>query len=277
MSLSSRLSNGWEMGMTSFRTLRSHPKLLLFPVFSSLSLLTVLATFFGSVAIAWGMDIGNWTGNFEGGIIQYLLLFGFYLINYFVIVFFNVGLVYCAKRIFEGHEVTLTEGLNFSYSRIGVIFQWAVLAATVGVILNTLQERLGFLGKIVVGLVGMVWSIATYFVVPVLAFENLSPIEAVKRSGAIIKERWGESLSANMGFGVFFLLGYLVILLGGFLIGFLLHPIAGIAIGIMAAMVLHTIVSAAQTVFLAAAYQHVNDQPYGDFREDVLDGMFMRK
>lgn len=277
MSLSSRLSNGWEMGMTSFRTLRSHPKLLLFPVFSSLSLLTVLATFFGSVAIVWGMDIGNWTGNFEGGIIQYLLLFGFYLINYFVIVFFNVGLVYCAKRIFEGHEVTLTEGLNFSYSRIGVILQWAVLAATVGVILNTLQERLGFLGKIVVGLIGMVWSIATYFVVPVLAFENLSPIEAVKRSGAIIKERWGESLSANMGFGVFFLLGYLVILLGGFLIGFLLHPIAGIAIGIMAALVLHTIVSAAQTVFLAAAYQHVNDEPYGDFREEVLDGMFVRK
>ncbi len=266
------------MGMTSFRTLRNHPKLLLFPVFSSLSLLTVLATFFGSVAIAWGLDIGNWTGNFEGGgIMQYLLLFGFYLVNYFVIVFFNVGLVYCAKRIFEGHEVTLTEGLNFSYSRIGVILQWAVLAATVGVILNTLQERLGFLGKIVVGLIGMVWSIATYFVVPVLAFENLPPIEAVKRSGAIIKERWGESLSANMGFGVFFLLGYLVILLGGFLIGFLLHPIAGIAIGILAALVLHTIVSAAQTVFLAAAYQHVNDQPYGDFREDVLDGMFVRK
>ncbi|MBK9012983.1 MAG: hypothetical protein IPM82_02275 [Saprospiraceae bacterium] len=277
MSLTSRLSNGWEMGMTSLHVLRNNPKLLLFPVFSTLSLLMVLATFFGGIAIVWGLDFGEWTTNADGSPLQYLLLFGYYLVNYFVIVFFNVGLVYSAKRIFEGHEVTLTEGLNFSYSRIGVILQWAVLAATVGVVLKTLQENLGWIGKIIVGLIGMVWSIATYFVVPVLAFENLPPIEAVKRSGAIIKEKWGESLSANIGFGVFFLVGYLVIIAGGFLIGYLVHPLVGVAIGMLAALVLHTVVSAAQTVFLAAAYQHVNNDPYGDFSGEVLDGMFVRK
>ncbi len=275
MSLASRFSNGWEMGMTSLRILQSNPKLLLFPVFSSLSLLMVCGTFLGGIAIASGLDFSGWTQDASG--LQYLLLFGFYLVNYFVIVFFNVGLVYCAKRIFEGHEVTLTEGLNFSYGRIGVILQWAALAATVGVVLKTIQENSGLLGKIIVGLIGMVWSIATYFVVPVIAFEGLSPIAAVKRSGAIIKEKWGESLSANIGFGVFYLVGYLIIIGAGLLLCFTIHPIAGIALGILAALVLHTIVSAAQTVFLAAAYQRVKEEPFGDFSGEVLDGMFVRK
>ncbi len=263
------------MGMTSFRILQDNPKLLLFPIFSSLSLLTVMGTFLGGMAIISGLDYSSWME--DASVLQYLLLFGFYLLNYFVIVFFNVGLVYCAKRIFEGHEVTLTEGLNFSYSRIGVILQWAALAATVGVILRTLQENLGWVGKIIVGLIGMVWSIATYFVVPVLAFEGLAPIAAVKRSGNLIKEKWGESLSANVGFGVFYLVGYLVIFISGFLMGYVLHPVVGIVLAVLAILVLHIVVSAAQTVFLAAAYQRVNDEPFGDFSGEVLDGMFVRK
>ncbi|MBI1223757.1 MAG: hypothetical protein GC192_00855 [Bacteroidetes bacterium] len=275
MSLSTRLSNGWEMGMTSLRIIQNNPKLLLFPVFSSLSLIMILGTFFGGVAVVSSLDFSGWLHDASWP--QFLLLFGYYLVNYFIIVFFNVALVYSAKRIFEGHEVTLTEGLNFSYSRIGVILQWAVLAATVGMILRTIQREAGIIGKIVIVIIGMVWSITTYFVVPVLAFENLTPIAAVKRSGAIIKEKWGESISANVGFGIFTLLGYLAIGIVAFLVGYVLHPVAGIVLGFIAVLVLHTIVSAAQTVFLAAAYQHINNEPYGDFSEGVLDAMFIRK
>jgi len=275
MSLSSRLSNGWEMGMTSLRMIQDHPKLLLYPVFSGLSLVMVLATFFGGVATTIGLDFEGWAQ--DAGIAQYLLVFGYYLLNYFVIVFFNVGLVYSAKRIFEGHEVTLTEGLNFSYSRIGAILQWAILAATVGVILRNLQERLGIIGEIIIGIIGVVWSVATYFVVPVIAFENLPPIEAVKRSGAIIRQKWGESVAANISFGMFSLLGYVVIIATGFLLGYAIHPIAGIAVGLLAILLLAITISAAKTVFLAATYQHINNEPHGDFNGETLDSMFMPK
>ncbi|MEO1261387.1 MAG: DUF6159 family protein [Bacteroidota bacterium] len=277
MSLSKRLSNGWKLGKTSLQIIHSNPKLLAFPVFSSIALLLVFASFLGGLALTWGTDLEAWLAESNMEALEYVLIFSFYLINYFIIVFFNVGLVYAARQIFEGKEVTFAECINFSASRLVVILQWSVLAATVGVILNTLQERLGWAGKIIVGIIGMVWSIATYFVVPVLAFENLQPIDAIKRSGAIIKEKWGESLAANVGFGLFFLIGYAVILLAAFALGYVIHPVAGVVVGVLSALLLHTIVAAAQTVFLAAAYQHLNDEPYGDFSGETLDSVFIQK
>lgn len=277
MSLTKRLSNGWDLGMTSLHIIFDNPKLLLFPLFSSLSLLVVLGSFFGGLLMTWGIDFDAWVENANGESLQYILLFCFYLVNYFVIVFFNVGLVFAARRIFEGKEVTIAEGLNFSLSRLSTILQWAVLAATVGVILKTIQERVGWIGQIVIGLIGMVWSIATYFVVPVIAFENLSPFDAVKRSGAIIKEKWGESLAANVGFGLFYLVGYVAIIISGLLLGYVVHVVAGIVVAVLGAITLHAVISAAQTVFLAAAYQKANDEPYGDFNGETLDSMFVNK
>jgi len=277
MAFFDRLSNGWELGMTSLKIIRDHPKLLLFPVMSAVSLLMVCLTFFGGAGLLWGFNFNQLVENAMGETLSYIFLFAFYLINYFVIVFFNVALVHAARQIFNGETVTLTEAVNFSSGRLGAILQWAVMAATVGVILNMAQQRLGAIGKIVVGLVGIVWSLATYFVVPVIAFEGLPPIEAVKRSGQIIKEKWGESLAANFGFGVFIFLGYVGIIASAFLLGYLLHPAVGVVAGILAAILLHTVVAAAKTVFLAAVYQHLNHEPHGDFRGETLDSVFIKK
>lgn len=277
MAFFDRLSNGWELGITSLRIIRDHPNLLLFPVMSSAALLMVCLSFLGGAGIIWGFSLDEIAGNAAGETLSYFILFAFYLVNYFVIVFFNVALVYAAREIFEQREVTLSQAINFSASRLGAILQWAVLAATVGVILNTMQERLGGLGKVVAGLIGIVWSIATFFVVPVIAFENLPPLEALKRSGQVIREKWGESLAANFGFGLFFILGYVAIIASGFVLGYLVHPLAGVAAGILAALMLHATVAAAKTVFLAAVYQHMNHEPYGDFRGETLDSIFIKK
>ena len=128
-----------------------------------------------------------------------------------------------------------------------------------------------------IGIIGMVWSIATFFVVPILAYEDVEPFEALKRSGKIMKERWGEALGANFGFGLFFFLGYLIIILVGIGLGFAIHPILGIVIAVLLALLLHTVISAAETVFIAATYQHLNDEPHGNFEGDVLDNIFMEK
>ena len=102
-------------------------------------------------------------------------MFLFYLINYFIIVFFNVGLVHYAKMILEGKETSVSEGIQYATTRAGTILAWASLAATVGIILKTIQERSGAIGSIIVSIIGMVWSIATFFVVPVIAYEDVNP------------------------------------------------------------------------------------------------------
>jgi len=282
MSFFSRLSNGWRIGKISLKTIQENPSLLFFPFISGGALILVTLSFlgggylfFGEEALAIADDEASLSGM---NVLLYGLVFLFYLVNYFVIVFFNVGLVHCAKKVLKGEETNITEGIQFAQSRMTTILGWAILAATVGIILKTIQERAGAFGKVITGLIGMVWGIATFFVVPVLAYEEVTPIEAVKRSASIMKETWGESLGANFSFGLFSLIGiFLVALPVGFLLGALIHPILGIVAGIMIFMLIQMAVSAANTVFIAAAYQHVNNEPTGHFNEDVLDDMFVQK
>jgi len=282
MKIFDRLSNGWKIGKMSLKTIHDNPSLMLFPVVSGISLILVTLSFFGGGYLLFGdaiSAIGDETTVVSSlDFLLYLTVFAFYIINYFVIVFFNVGLVHCAKKILNGEETSVSEGFNFALSRVSTIFAWAFLAATVGIILKTIQERAGAIGGIITGLIGMVWGIATFFVVPVIAFENVSPIQAVKRSAEIIKEKWGESLGANFSFGLFSILGFiLVVIPTGFIFGAALHPVAGIIIGIILFLIIQTVVSAASMIFLTAAYEHVNDQTNPYFDGDVLDDMFVEK
>lgn len=279
MSFFDRMRNGWRLGMTSIKIIRENKSLLLFPVLSSAALITVVLTFVGGTYAVFGTDFERMIDEFLGTneIFAYSALFVFYLISYFIIVFFNVALVHCARMIFDGQTPSIKEGLSFSGTRVGTIISWAFLSATVGVILQAIEERLGWIGQIVVGLLGAVWSIATFFVVPILAYEEVGPIEALKRSGNLMKEKWGEAIGANFSFGVFFLLGYLIIIAGTIVL-FAIHPILGIVSGVLSALLLHTVVSAAKTVFIAATYNHMMDRPAGRFDEvGVLDSVFIKK
>lgn len=276
MAFFERISNGWNLGMTSLETVKDNPALLFFPVFSSLSLIAICISFFGGFALLFGlgMDFDEWLNSSLGETAGMVALFIFYLINYFVIVFFNVGLVHCAKAVFEGKEVSWRDGLNYASTRFITILSWAALAATVGVILKILEDRLG---SIISGIIGVVWSVATFFVVPVLAYENVDPFEAVKRSGVMMKENWGKAIGANFSFGVFVFLAYIAIIVACFGLGFALHPIFAVIVGVLAILLLHTVVSAAETVFIAATYQYLNDKPHGNFDGDVLDSIFIQK
>lgn len=282
MRLFDRLSNGWKLGKTSLRTILDNPSLMLFPVISGFSLVLVSISFFGGGYLLFGEEIlavsedGNGENQLSG--VAYFLAFIFYFINYFLIVFFNVGLVHCARMILEGRPTSVGEGLRFAQTRLMSVLGWALLAATVGIILKTIQEKTGSIGSIITGIIGIIWSVATFFVVPVLAYEDLSPFEAIKRSASIMKEKWGESIGANFSFGLFTLIG---LFLSAFPIGILLaivvHPIVGIIAGILVFLVVQAAISAAKMVFVSAAYQHVNNEPTGYFKAEELDDVFVPK
>lgn len=284
MSFFDRISHGWTIGWTSLKTIKDNGALMLFPLMSGAAIIMVLISFASSFFLLSGIDglesFGQWIDSQTGDtneVVAYIGLFLFYFINFFIIVFFNVGLVHCARQVFEGKTPNVSDGIRFSISRFGVILSWAALAATVGVILKTLEDKFGFVGKIIIGIIGMVWSIATFFVVPVLAYEEVGPIEAVKRSGNIMKEQWGEAIGANFSFAAFYILGYLAAIL--ITVGlFSIHWALAIVAGVLAILLVHTAVSAAKTVFLAAAYQQLHQEPAGYFDNgDVLDDLFVPK
>src|SRR3954470_23045681 len=134
MNFFTRLSNGWEISKNSFKVLKANKDLIIFPILSGCSMLIVMASF--AIAIFAAASSGKIHSiHLNGTAGKYLVLFLFYLVNYFIIVFFNMALIHCTRAYFRDEEVNLRDGINFSLSRFGVIFSWAVFAATVGTIL----------------------------------------------------------------------------------------------------------------------------------------------
>jgi hypothetical protein len=185
-------------------------------------------------------------------------VFVLYLANYFIIVFFNVALISAASERLAGRPATLRGGVAKAWERKGKILQWAVLAATVGVILRMIEKRLGIIGRLVTKLIGVAWTLASYFVAPILVFENLGPVDALKRSARIFRETWGEELVSQFSMGaIFMLLG-----LAGFGVWFAMM-LAGGAMGLYigtALLFLYMITLgvtnvAMQGVFTAALYR----------------------
>ena len=278
MSFFTRLSNGWELAKISFDTINKNRSLLLFPVFSVISFVLVLATFGGGSYFLLGDEIRAMLDSENEQVGKALglgLVFVYYLINFFIIVYFNSALIYCAVKILNGEETSLGEGISFANSRLGKIFGWAVLSATVGTLLQLLHNT-GKIGEFVSSLIGIAWSVLTFFVVPVLIFEDKGVIDTVKESGRLMKQKWGESLAANVSFGVFHFLGIIVAIGIGILLS-AVNPILGIAVGILTVLLVSTVIATAQTVFVAAVYNHVTGAPTGNFDGETLDSVFIMK
>ncbi|HZE85114.1 MAG TPA: DUF6159 family protein [Puia sp.] len=275
MNVFTRLSNGWTISMNSFKVMKENKKLIIFPILSGISMLLIIGSFVVALFAKSGWDLENIRD--QSNVEHYITLFIYYVVNYFVVVFFNTALVHCTRLYFEGEEVTVGAGLRFSVSRIGAIFSWALFAATVGTALRLLQENLGTLGKIITGLIGIVWSITTFFVVPVIAYENLGPLAAYKRSAQLMKEKWGESLGASFSFGLLQLLAILLLAIPSALLGYLVHPVAGILLFVLGIFSVIAVISATKVIFISAVYHNINGDPVKHFNQQLADNLFTEK
>ncbi len=251
-----RIGTGWQLTKTSLHVLSKDKELLLFPLISGLALIGILAVFVGGMFVAFGF------GTAFGGDMTWLfavLMIVYYFLSFFIAFFFNAAVIGAATIRLNGGNPTLGDGLRVARENVGRIFLWALFAATVAMILRAIQQRLGFVGKILIGLVGIAWSLATYFVVPVLVYEKIGPWAAVKRSAHLFKVTWGETLVGGFSMGaIFVLLGLAGILAP--ILGFLVGGVAGLVVGIVVLVVywivLGLVASAASSILIAALYRY---------------------
>lgn len=266
-----RLSRSWDLVGASFSILWRDKQLLMFPVLSGISCVVVTLLLLAAGAAIFQPQLGELTALFSrdnpDAMSRSPLLMGalfvFYMANYFVIVFFNVALVGVANSRLTGGRWTFDQGLQLAWQRKWIILQWAFIAATVGMVLRALSERSGLIGRFVVGLIGVAWNLACYFVVPVLAFEDLTPGAALYRSAELFKETWGEKVAGGFSLGIIFML----LMLPGLAIWIGAYQFwgpKGVLLGgvIMGAyfLLLSVISSAVQGIFNAALYRYAVDQ-----------------
>jgi len=195
----SRLSNSWSMMKASAAVLRMDPELLIFPLLSGIAVILLSTTFIVPAAVFGG---GLETLEDGLGYMGYVVGFLYYLVLYTVVFFFNTALIGAAMIRLEGGDPTVRDGLEVAFNKLGAILEYAAIAATVGMILRALEERAGFVGRIVIGLIGIAWNLATYLAVPVLVTKDVSAFDAVKESASLFKKTWGEQVVGNAGIGL---------------------------------------------------------------------------
>ena len=271
-----RLSRSWELVKASAEVLRADKELLLFPVVSGVLSVVVFVTFLVPVFLA---------GIFDASVLReqgfplagYVIGFLFYVVQYTVIFFCNTALVGAALIRLRGGDPTLADGLRIASSRFGAIVGYALVAATVGMVLRVISERVGFVGKLVVGLLGFAWNVATYLVVPVLAVEDVGPIEAVKRSASYLRKTWGEQIVGNLGIGTAFgLLTFatiasgVLLFVGAMATGSVALMIAVGALLVVALFALALVSAALSGVYTAAVYRYAAEGQTGAFFDSAM-------
>jgi len=285
-----KISRGWGILKQSWLALGHDKKLLLLPVLSGMACLLILVSFVLPLALApdtWEFlqDEKLQAREVWKQPVTYVLTFGFYLSTYFVVVFFNTALVWCAVNRFNGGRPTIGDGLRVALSRLPQILGWALVAATIGTILKAIEDRLSVLGQWVVRLIGVAWSVVTYFVVPVLAVEGRGPLAAVRRSASLLRKSWGESLVGEVSMGAISTLlavPALAVMLAAFVAGILTRSIwlaaVPIALALLYLVAAAIVASALQQVFMAGVYLYAAEGrvPSG-FSEDSLRSAFRVK
>lgn len=253
-----KIGRGWEMTKMSLRVIKKDKEILVFPVISGIMTILILASFIGGMFLTGGLSTSEDPGS---NWVFYVFFAVFYFVSFFITIFFNACMIGCATIRMNGGDPTVRDGLRIASQNIGRILLWALVAATVGLIIRAIQERVGFIGKLIMGFVGIAWAIVTYFVVPVLIYEQLGPWGAVKRSASILKNTWGEALVGNLGMGIIFALagipGVLLIFLGiyGVIVWSVAIGVAIIVIAVMYLIAIAVISTAAEAVLVAALYR----------------------
>jgi len=254
-----KFERSWQIMRASWDVLRQDREILVFPALSGIALILILVSFAVPIFALGGIDTVQRIARHNGTAGNLVVLLAFYFINYFVVIFFNTAIVACATIRMRGGNPTVGDGLQASGERIFEIAGWALVSASVGMILRTIEERSKLVGRIVTGLLGMAWGITSYLVVPILVNERKGPMEAFQESARLIKKTWGEELIGGFSFGLVFLVlsipAVLLCAAAGASAKGLLAP-GFVALALIYILALSVVQAALQGIFQAALYQY---------------------
>lgn len=204
-----RIRRGWELTRRSWALVRRDRRLLVFPCAGA-----AVGTALGAAIVYWGTGRARWGYVAAAAVLSFpATLLGSY---------FGLAFVAVARRALDGEPFRLRRGFRCANARVPALVARSAIATGAVLVLQVLLNLGGgwLAGTVASWLFGMAWAAAAFLVIPILAFEDVGPAEAVRRSARLVKRRWGEAAAG-------------VTVIGGLLALVLLHA-AG-AIGVAAA------------------------------------------
>lgn len=263
-----RIRNSFALAKASWAVLKADKELMLLPVISGIASLIVAATFIIPILVA-----SDLTGA------SFALLLVMYFVLAYITIFFNAALISAANERLEGGDPTIGSAIRGAARRAGKMVPWALLSAVVSVILRAVEERVGIIGKIVIALVGMAWTVITFLVLPIIVVEGLGAGQALKKSASLVRSTWGENLAGHVGLGIVGFLLFIpaiVLVAGGFASAGTGVGGVAIGVGILWGVVVTVVMTALTGVYQTALYRFAVSAPVpsGNFDPSVMQSAF---
>ncbi|HTV40384.1 MAG TPA: DUF6159 family protein [Candidatus Sulfotelmatobacter sp.] len=240
--MKNKFVNSWNLFKAAIAVTLRHRKLLWFPLLTGLATIVIALFFLSAMAIPLALhDTGyhldqkqHWVALFHyyfpgpppavgvnaapfapfalshyskpplgpfyhWGAIAFAIL---YFPSMFLAIFFNVAFYSEIMAALDGRGVSFRRGLRTARERWQAILTWSLFAGVVGWLIRTIEDRLPFAGKIFAGFIGLAWSVAAVFAVPVIIQEpaTRNPVTVLRHSALTLKRSWGEGLIGYAGF-----------------------------------------------------------------------------
>lgn len=240
------ITRAWRLATIAWSVILADKELIFYPVLSGVTLILLFSVM---IVPFYLVELFGSTG------LTMLLGFVFYLCAHIIIHFFNSALVSSALVRLKGGDPTLKTGFRIALRRFVLILKWSLVAATIGILLNFIKQRAGWMGSLFGGFLEIGWNIISYFVIPVMVVEGIQPMDAITRSKNLIKKTWGEQLTATFGFGMLsFLLAVPAIFIFLILIPFFSTPMFPMLIMFAYLMGVMLVMTTMSGIFQAALY-----------------------
>ena len=273
-----RLKTGWTLTKDSIGVIRSYPKLLVFPLLAAMSAIIFLVLFFLPLVIA---DV-------IGGGLEFIVLFGLYFVTTVFSTYFSAALVYAANEAFHDREPGIRESMRAINGRLGPIIVWSLIAATVSTVFRMLENTDNPIATIMRSVFALGWSIMTFFIVPVLVFEDVSATSMFTESGRTFKDTWGETLGAGFGITAIIVGLGLVLVFSAIVVAVplaVVFPGAGLLLALFLVVLAvvftyllsQTIWGVAKTALYVYAKEGVTPEQFDNFDFETLGGRSERR
>lgn len=279
------IGNTWQITKLSWKVLQLDRELIFFPIMGTLGAILVGAVAAGVFGATGTFDRLGSSGDAEFSVVDLIIALVAYFGGLFMVIFFNSALVAAARERLEGGDPNVMSGIRAVRGMWLAILGWTLITGTVGIILQALQSMarensegvMRIVAVILISLLQTAWAYITFFVIPVLVVERVGPISAIRRSGGLLRQTWGEQLTASFSFFLIYLLAIVIVAIPVVVLAFI-APVAAIIVGIILGGIALASVAAMEGIFKAALYEWVAEGKGNEwFDRQLLTDAYMHR
>lgn len=257
-----RLRAGWRLGMRSWSVLMLEPRLMYLPLLAGAAGLVVFAVL-GVPALLLSSAYDH------PSVLSWALYAALTYLVVFLSSFSAAAVAAGALQRVETGRTSVQAAFDAAWARRGQFARWAALSTIVGLVLRAVEERFGLVGSIVARLMDAAWAVASAFAIPVILVEDVGPGEAVKRSAAIVRARWGESVGGVVAVDVLLLPWLLLVIFGTILLVAAGFVVAALAVGVVGFVAYVVLSASLNAVARALLYRYATTGDPAGLGEDV--------